>query len=190
MGRFEGLSGNLWEVSRPYGYVTDTACRLTRVQKELDVLKAQHVDVFCFQEVTEATFGAVASMLGENYQGAISLHGIAYWAAYQQDPSHPVLNGNATFINKNKFDIVFATDVPSYPSDGTGNHALYVQCTLKDDCQVFHFMNVHLDGYRAKRRKRELTALLSIMFPSFSSTDHTQVLMGDFNTSFKGNNLC
>ena len=169
----------------PYDYVTNMVYRLSRIKQEITELKSQNVDVFCLQEMTQETFEAIASTLGKDYLGFMAFHDISYWSSWQIDPDHPMRNGNATFINQKKWQIVSAKDVPSYPQDGSGNHALYAQ--IKKDSHVFHLMNMHLSDNDAEKRKQELEGGLALMAPSFAFSDHTQVIVGDLNaTSERG----
>lgn len=169
--------------------VQDTGYRLSKINGELDAIKTQNIDVFCFQEMTDEMFAAIKQMLGRDYRGYMAYHNSSYWSSYQQNPSNPVANGNATFINTKKWNVLTAQDVGTYPSDGSGNHAMYTQMRLKSGSpRIFHIMNFHLDSDTGKR-KQELEGGLALMAPSFSLPGHTQAVVGDLNTTSSGSSI-
>ncbi len=172
---------NPYKGATPYGYLL-TGNRIEGIKKEVDELKAAGVDVMCFQEMTDEMYGVISAELGHVYSGFMSYHDISYWAGYQLDPQKPVRNGNATFVNESKWQILSHQDVASYPSNGSGNHAVYTKIkSSRGSSRVFHVMNVHLDSDTGGRRKNELEGVLGILSPSFGSANDTQVLVGDFN---------
>lgn len=169
--------------------VENTSYRLTKIASEINALKAQDMDVFCFQEMTDEMFKGIGAILGSDYQGYIAYHDLSYWAVDRVSPDDSVPNGNATFVNVKKWDTVLARDIATYPDNGSGNHAMYLQIRPKKGVHVFHLVNVHLDYYDKATREKELAGALAVMFPYFKSPEDTEIVAGDLNANPTGAGL-
>jgi endonuclease/exonuclease/phosphatase family metal-dependent hydrolase len=160
----------------PAGAVLD---RNVRLQSIIDTLSglAGSSDVICLQEITDPEFDVIQAALPE-FDGFRSYHDPSYWSQYITEDPPWERNGNAILLKRAAFDS--SVRFSDQPLSDSGNHAPYAEATHTATGKRFRILSVHFDTDTGANRKREMTAVMTLLSPRTGSVD---LIVGDFNSS-------